>query len=183
MLEIVPGTLLVADPFLKDPNFMRTVVYICEHQVNGGSLGFVINRAYNQPVGNLVSDLEGCEMPVYFGGPVQMDTIHFLHQRPDLVAGTEIGDGIYWGGDFEALTAAIHNKEISEKEVRFYLGYSGWSAGQLEDELQEKSWLTTPGNRRLVFHPDYQRIWQDALVQMGGQYEQLIHYPIDPQLN
>lgn len=183
MLDIASGRILVADPFLKDPNFMRTVVFLCEYEEAGGTFGFVINRPYNQPIGNLVSDLDGCELPVYFGGPVQMDTIHFLHQRPDLVGGTEVTDGIFWGGDFELLVQAIHNNNIEEQQLRFFLGYSGWSPGQLQGEIDEKSWLLTGGNRRLVFHPDYQKIWQDSLLQMGGQYEQLVHYPIDPQLN
>lgn len=183
MLDVASGRILVADPFLKDPNFMRTVVFLCEHEDAAGSFGFVINRPYNQAIGNLVSGLEGCNFPVYFGGPVQMDTIHFLHQRPDLVGGVEVVDGIFWGGDFEILSDAIRNNNIQEEELRFYLGYSGWSVGQLRNELDEKSWLTTEGNRRLVFHQDYNRIWQDALIQMGGKYEQLVHYPIDPQLN
>jgi putative transcriptional regulator len=183
MLDIASGRILVADPFLKDPNFMRTVVFLCEHEEAAGSFGFVINRPYNQVVGNLISGLDGCSFPVYFGGPVQMDTIHFLHQRPDLVGGVEVVDNIYWGGDFDALSEAILNNNIREEELRFYLGYSGWSAGQLKSELDEKSWLTTEGNRALVFHQDYNRIWQDALLQMGGKYEQLVHYPIDPQLN
>lgn len=183
MFEVASGRILVADPFLKDPNFMRTVVFLCEHETEGGSFGFVINRPYNQPVGNLVTDLEGCELPVYFGGPVQMDTIHFLHQRPDLLGGAEVTDNIFWGGDFPSLVQALRLGIIYDYEVRFYLGYSGWSPGQLQGEVDEKSWLTTTGNRKLVFHHDYNKIWQEALLQMGGQYEQLVHYPIDPQLN
>ncbi|BAV10343.1 hypothetical protein FLA_6405 [Filimonas lacunae] len=162
---------------------MRTVVFLCDHDETGGSLGFVINRPYNQVISNLISDLDGCQLPVYFGGPVQMDTIHFLHTRPDLLGGNEVVDGICWGGDFETLVRAIHDKDIQETELRFYLGYSGWSPGQLESEMEEKSWLVTEGNQKLVFHPHYAKIWPDALLQMGGQYEQLVNYPIDPQLN
>jgi putative transcriptional regulator len=67
--------------------------------------------------------------------------------------------------------------------IRFYIGYSGWSEKQLESELEQKTWLTTEGNTRLVFHRDASLIWKDALRQLGGEYEQLINYPIDPQLN
>lgn len=182
MDELIPGIALVADPFLKDPNFMRSVVFICEHQEEG-SFGFVLNRPYNEAVGNLLNNLEGCEWPVYFGGPVQMDTLHFLHYRPDLLGGIEVTDGIYWGGDFDTLISAIHLEQISSHEVRFYLGYSGWSKGQLDSEMKEKSWLITHGNRELVFKEDPQQIWPSALQQMGGEYEQLVNYPIDPQLN
>lgn len=182
MDELIPGIVLVADPFLKDANFMRSVVFVCEHQPEG-SFGFVLNRPYDQAVGLLIQDLEGCEWPVYFGGPVQTDTLHFLHTRPDLLGGTEITDGICWGGTFEDLVSAIHLEQIAPHEVRFYLGYSGWAEGQLANELNEKSWLVTHGNQKLVFQENTQQIWPLALQQMGGEYEQLVNYPIDPQLN
>lgn len=183
MVELAPGLILVADPFLKDPNFMRSVVFLCEHQQEG-SFGFVLNRKYNKVIGDLISDLDGCTLPVFYGGPVQMDTVHFLHQRPDLITGgLEITDGIYWGGDFEELVNLIREDKIKPQHIRFYIGYSGWSEGQLAGELEEKSWLTTLGNKKLVFHQNENQVWQDALKQMGGDYEQLIYYPIDPQLN
>ena len=82
-----PGILLIADPFLKDPNFMRTVVFLCEHQ-DEGSFGFVLNKNYEYTLDELVSGLEDLrKIPVYLGGPVQMDTIHFLHQYPDKIGG------------------------------------------------------------------------------------------------
>src|SRR5258708_37499099 len=89
-----PGILLIADPFLKDPNFMRTVVFLCEHQ-DEGSFGFVLNKNYEYTLDELVSGLEDLKkIPVYLGGPVQMDTIHFLLQYPDKIA---CGDGITAG--------------------------------------------------------------------------------------
>ena len=76
------GILLIADPFLKDPNFMRSVVFVCEHK-NEGSFGFVLNKTYDYTLDELLSGVEDLKIPVYQGGPVQMDTIHFLHQYPD----------------------------------------------------------------------------------------------------
>lgn len=182
MDELIPGIVIVADPFLKDPNFMRSVVFICDHQPEG-SFGFVLNRKIEEPVGSLLTNLEGCDWPVHIGGPVQTDTLHFLHLRPDLLGGVEVTDGIFWGGDFDKLTSAILLDQIQSHEIRFYLGYSGWTEGQLEAELKEKSWLVTHGNQKLVFKSDLQQIWPQALHQMGGEYEQLVNYPIDPQLN
>ena len=180
---LAAGTLLIADPFLKDPNFMRTVVFLCDHQAEG-SIGFVINRRYEKSIGELINDLEMCNFPVYYGGPVQKDTLHFLHQCPDLIeGGVEITKGIFWGGNFEQVTDLIKKGELEPQMIRFYLGYSGWGEEQLDTELNEKTWLTTEGNPQLVFHRNISLIWQDALKQIGGQYEQLINYPIDPQLN
>lgn len=183
MSQITAGSILIADPFLKDPNFLRTTVFLCEHQEEG-SFGFVLNRKHKVAIGELIEELEGCNYPVYYGGPVQMNSVHFLHQRPDIVTGgLEIIDGIFWGGNFEEVTTLIKNKIITQHQIRFFIGYSGWSEGQLENEMKEKSWLITDGNRKLVFHRNTDLIWKDALQQLGGEYTQLINYPIDPQLN
>jgi len=183
MTEPVPGLLLISDPFLKDPNFMRTVILLCEHQEEG-SFGFVLNRPYDQPLGELISDLEGSAIPVYYGGPVQLDTVHFLHKRPDLIeGGFEVTDGIYWGGDFETVVSLIKEGKLKASDIRFYIGYSGWGEGQLENELKEKSWITSEATKQLVFHKQAGMIWKDALKHLGGEYAQMTNYPIDPQLN
>lgn len=183
MVDLLPGKILIADPFLKDPNFMRSVVFLCEHQPQG-SFGFVLNRAYQYNIGELVGDLEGCNFPVYYGGPVQPDTLHFLHRCPGFITGgVKITDDIYWGGEFTEAASLIKQNKISQQSIRFYIGYSGWSEGQLEGEMAEKTWLVTDSNKQLVFHRDINLIWKDALKQKGGGYEQLINYPIDPTLN
>ncbi|WP_225975520.1 YqgE/AlgH family protein [Panacibacter ginsenosidivorans] len=183
MVEIETGTILIADPFLKDPNFKRTVVFLCDHEP-AGSFGFVINRKHNTILSDLLPDLSGCDFPVYYGGPVQMDALHFLHQRPDIISdGIEVANGIFWGGNFETVSVLLQNNTLKQNHIRFFIGYSGWGEGQLQDELKEKSWLTTKGNKKLVFHRDENLIWQDAIKQIGGDYEQIIHYPIDPTLN
>ena len=103
MITPGPGILLIAEPFLKDPNFMRTVVFLCDHQEEG-SFGFVINKLFDHTLDELMNDLEELKLPVFYGGPMQMDTIHFLHQYPDLIPGSyEVLDGIFWGGDFETV--------------------------------------------------------------------------------
>lgn len=183
MITPGPGTLLIAEPFLKDPNFMRTVVFLCDHQEEG-SFGFVINRNFGHTLDELMNDLEEFKIPVFYGGPVQMDTIHFLHQYPALIPGSyEVQDGIYWGGDFETAIALIRDGSIDMNKIRFYIGYSGWGNGQLNDELKEKSWLIAPATRKLVFHQHIEQIWKDSLRHLGGDYEMLANFPTDPQLN
>src|SRR5690606_32498075 len=110
--------------------------------------------------------------------------IHFLHQYPDLIpGGFEVSPGIYWGGDFETAVQLLKDNEINPQGIRFFIGYSGWSEGQLTSELKEKSWITSKGNQRLIFEIDMNAIWKEALKDLGGEYEQLINYPLDPQLN
>jgi putative transcriptional regulator len=183
MVQPAPGILLIADPFLKDPNFIRTVVLLCEHQQQG-SFGFVLNKRFGQTLDQLVSDLEGYPLTVFYGGPVQMDTIHFLHQYPDLIPDScRVSDGIYWGGNFETVSALIKTKSIDLAKIKFFIGYSGWSNGQLDGELTEKSWLTVPATRNLVFHTAHDLVWKGSLQHLGGEYEMMVNFPIDPQLN
>ena len=183
MIEPGTGILLIADPFLNDPNFLRTVVLVCDHKEDG-SFGFVLNRLYENTLDELIPELEEFKFPVYYGGPVQVDTIHFLHQYPEAVPGSfEVSKGIYWGGDFEMVVDLIKRKKILPNKIRFFIGYSGWSNGQLESELQEKTWLTVKAERKLVFHKNINEIWKDALKHLGGDFEMLINFPIDPQLN
>jgi len=183
MISPAPGILLIADPFLKDPHFMRTVVFVCEHQQEG-TFGFVLNKKYDQTLDELIHNFEGFTIPVYYGGPVQGDTIHFLHQYPDMIpGGQEVMKGIYWGGDFEIVTRLVQSNQVDMNKIRFFIGYSGWSSGQLNDELTEKTWLTVEATRNLVFHSKADEIWKESLRHLGGDYEMMINFPIDPQLN
>ena len=110
MIEPGPGILLIADPFLKDPNFLRTVVFLCEHREEG-SFGFVLNRQYENTLDELIPELNEQKIPVFYGGPVQQDTIHFLHQYPDdIPGGVEVVKGVWWGGDFEKLVELIKKR-------------------------------------------------------------------------
>lgn len=183
MIQPAPGILLIADPFLKDPNFLRTVVILCEHKQEG-SFGLVLSKQIEQRLGQLITELEGHDLPVYYGGPVQMNTIHFLHQYPDLIPDAQrISSDIYWGGNFETVSALIKNKSIDPGKIKFFVGYSGWGDGQLSDELKEKSWLTVSATKKLVFNTQHDEIWKGSLQQLGGDYEMMINFPIDPQLN
>ncbi len=183
MVDISAGKLLIADPFLKDPNFKRSVVFICEHK-DEGSFGFVLNRPHDQLLGELLQGFESSTFPVYYGGPVQLDTLHFLHQCPDLIpGGVEVTDGIYWGGEFEAVLDMLKLNKLNNSNIRFFIGYSGWSQGQLEEEMNIKSWITTDATQPLIFPKNVNETWKEALKQLGGDYVQLINYPLDPLLN
>jgi len=183
MILPAKGILLIANPFLKDPNFVRSVIFLCEHK-DEGSFGFVLNKKFSKSLGELIPELEGYDIPVYYGGPVEKDTIHFIHQYPDLIpGGEEVFNGVYWGGNFESLLSYVKNNDIDFNKIRFFIGYSGWSEGQLDGELQEKSWLTVDAVRKLIFHKTPEETWKDSLEHLGGDYKMMINFPIDPQLN
>jgi putative transcriptional regulator len=184
MVTLAPGVLLIADPFLKDPNFSRTVVLLCEHQESKGSFGFVLNKVFDQQLSDLVPEVLVNTIPVYYGGPVQIDTIHFIHQQPELIkGGFEIIKGVYWGGEFDTVVSLINSGKLDLKKIKFFIGYSGWSSGQLENELNEKSWITSTSDDSLLFEQDEQNIWKQALKNLGSNFAIMANFPIDPLLN
>lgn len=184
MVTPATGILLIAEPFLKDPDFMRSVVLLCRHEDEQGSFGFTLNKLFHQTLDELIPDLHDFELPVYTGGPVQADTLHYIHQYPHLLTSSQkITDDVYWGGDFEMLKTLLRNGEIEADKIKFFLGYSGWGSNQLQNEMSEKTWLTVNANRKIVFDTAAENIWKESLHQLGGKYEMMVHFPTDPQLN
>ena len=185
MIAVLPkkGHLLVAEPStLGDVSFNRSVVFLAEHNAEG-SVGFIMNKPLSYTIEDLVPEIEA-SFVVYNGGPVEQDNLYFIHNTPKLIPNSvEIADGIFWGGDFEMVISMLKKGTLDLGKIRFYLGYSGWGNGQLTDEMKEKSWLTANATRKLVFQTEIDHIWKESVRSMGGEFEQLIHYPIDPQLN
>lgn len=178
-----PGRFLVSEPFMGDPNFQRTVVLLVEHNEDG-SLGFVMNRQLEARLHDLVDDSPHFPAPVFLGGPVEQDTLHFVHRMGnELIGAREIDEGIYWSGDFDILKDMIREGEANADDILFFVGYSGWSPGQLEAELKRKSWIVAPADLEFVFTTEYEDLWQKILRNMGEKYKVISNYPIDPRLN
>ncbi len=178
------GDLLISEPYLPDPNFERTVIFLCEHDENG-SLGFVLNKKSKAVVNDLMDELDSFNADIFVGGPVQRNTLHFLHKgNIDLDADVKVVDGIHWGMDFEGLLEKINTRQVDEQDLKFFVGYSGWSPGQLLEELKEKTWIVCKcANQDLVFDTDPEDLWSVVLKNMGGKFKVMANYPRDPRLN
>ncbi len=178
------GDLLISEPFLPDPNFERTVIYICEHNEEG-SFGFVLNRPSELKFDDIIAEVEDFDMTMYIGGPVQHDTLHFIHRASDIIDdGVIIKENLCWGGNFEQLKALINTKQINEKDFRFFIGYSGWGAGQLQEELDANSWIVLPNaTEKQIFDIPPDQLWRTILKDMGGRFKMYSNYPSDPRLN
>lgn len=177
------GRVLVANPFLEDGNFKRTVILLVEHTAEG-TVGFVVNRPLELALNDIVSDLPTFQTHLSYGGPVQVDTLHFLHRRPEVFpTGTEVVPGVHWGGNYAQLQAAIEAQLLDTNDIRFFVGYAGWSAGQLEEELAQESWVLLEATEALVFETDPQHLWQYVLESLGGRYATQANFPSDPRLN
>ncbi|NMC40025.1 MAG: YqgE/AlgH family protein, partial [Bacteroidales bacterium] len=130
------GMLLLAEPFLGDPFFSRSVVLLIEHNEEG-SFGLIINKEVPVKPAEAISSLGNYEGKVFVGGPVQPRSIFYLHTLGQRLEGSlPVIDHLYWGGDAMQLNQMIMKGEVKPGEVRFFLGYSGWSPGQLQDELK-----------------------------------------------
>eukprot|EP01133_Synstelium_polycarpum_P010147 gene10147-11824_t len=183
-LEPSSGKLLISEPFLNDPNFRRSVVLIAEYS-ELGTLGFVLNHKSNLLLSDLLPDLEHADFPVYFGGPVATDTVHFIHRCYDKMNdGEEIAPGIYWGGNFETLSILLKNNSISSEEVKFFVGYSGWGEDQLADEIRENTWIVSDQyHADVVFSDNEEEVWREVIINLGPKYAHLSNFPQNPNLN
>jgi putative transcriptional regulator len=183
-----PGTLLISQPFLGDPNFERSVVLLCRHQPDEGAFGLVLTHLTTATLGQVL-DLPGgtaspaAALPLYIGGPVQPDTLHFLHQHAALPGAQALGQDVYWSGDFDVLIGLINSGAITADSVRLFVGYSGWSAGQLEEEITRGSWIRQPASAGKVFTLESDAFWRGILREKGGRFRALSNYPLDPRLN
>lgn len=182
-LTPAPGRLLVSGPYLPDPYFRRTVVLLCEHDEEG-SFGFVLNRAMDMQVNDLVPSMASIHARVFMGGPVHSDNLYFLHTLGAYVTGSkDVVDGVRVGGDHEQLRDLIIADPKLLQHVRFFVGYAGWSAGQLDRELEERSWFVAPGSKRSIMSNDHRDLWQRTLRNMGTAFAAIANFPEDPGLN
>ncbi len=181
--DVQKGDLLIASVSLLDPNFQRTVVLLCEHSDAEGSYGLVLNRPIDVPAG-LDDQLGFAAGALFVGGPVRQDALQVLHRLGDCVpGGVEVVPGVWIGGDFAIIRQGLDSGEFSQRDCRFYLGYSGWSEGQLAREMETDSWLTVQATADLVFFEDARRQWLAAVRARGCVAPMLANYPEDPRWN
>ena len=179
------GKILISDPFLQDPNFARTLVLLAEHN-DMGTFGFVLNNAIDLTLDVALQNDSLPKTPICQGGPVELTSLHFLHTLGNVIANSkEIIPGIYWGGDFTKALELLENKPTMEEQFIFFLGYSGWAQGQLQDELEEEAWIVGEIGSSILFKRELNAhdIWKMAMKNLGGKYALLVDSPIDPSLN
>lgn len=186
-LLVPPGSFLAAGPDLLDPNFLHAVVLIGQHGPNG-AYGLVLNRVSPHTTDAVLDDslaLGRVKVPISLGGPVGLDTLQILHRAPEHVqGGVEICDGLFLGGEFESLGRYVESDpEGFRRDVRLFLGYSGWGAGQLEAELTHGTWLPAPPDVSAIFDGAPKDLWRAVVRRLGETTEGFDHQPPDPSWN
>ena len=178
------GTLLVATPsFMGDVNFNRAVVLLV-NQNDSGSIGFILNKKLEYSLDEVMDGITS-KQPLYFGGPVEPDNLFYIHTLGNQISKSiPISDSLYWNGDFEEVTQLMETGILNEENIRFFLGYSGWGEGQLEAELEEKSWepFTVKSPLELVKMPT-DKMWQVCMTSLGGTYLLWSNAPENPRFN
>ena len=181
------GSLLVSAPSLLDPNFRRTIIFLTHHEVEEGALGVILNRPSGRTLGELTESPDGLkDVPVFEGGPVELQ--HLLLARILLMGN---------GARFESFVEEEKNVLISDASksnsmsdiqgFRAFAGYAGWSAGQLENEIKEKSWLILPPTAPLLKAvntlEEGAASWRSIMRELGPLYRLLAEAPDDLSLN
>ena len=183
------GQFLLSEPFMTDVWFGRKVVFLCDHD-DDGSLGFVLDNFTDRPLEAVLSDSEdwSLQQRVSMGGPVHDDSLFYLHRMGDVVSGgLPVLPGLWLGGDFGELKSALSSGEFGDRDVRFFIGYSGWMSGQLDAEMRQHSWYVhdIPLERKLdaIFNPPTEGLWKRMLASKGPGFARASTLPVDPSLN
>lgn len=182
--KLKKGLLLIAEPSIYgDLSFNRSVILLADHN-SEGTVGFILNKPLEYTLTDLVPEIES-SLTIYNGGPVEQDNLYFIHTVPELIPDSvEISNGIYWGGNFEKTKDLINDGIIQKENIRFFLGYTGWSTNQLEDELNANSWILIENSfKQNILMKSSVDFWKEQLIELGGEYLIWSNAPENPMLN
>jgi putative transcriptional regulator len=177
------GRILLSEPLLGDYFFGRSVVLLAEHNEEG-SFGTILNKPIPARFNDVVKSFPEFNAEVYLGGPVDTENLFYIHTKGEMIPESmEIIDGVFWGGDIEMLKEMMLLKTIQPKDIRFFIGYSGWGAQQLDQELEKNSWIIARATARQVFNIEPTTMWKTIVNKMGEDYKYWKNFPLDPNAN
>ena len=176
------GRIIVSEPFLPGNYFSRAAVLIVDYSSNG-AVGFILNKPIEKRFNEFLTIMPNFPFQVFSGGPVSNDNLYYIHTLGVKISGSlKVKDELYWGGSFEELKLAIATGKAKPDQVKFFVGYSGWSSGQLEDEISGNSWLVTESGINLIMKSN-QDFWLESVNNAGGHYKAWRNFPEDPNSN
>lgn len=184
LIEPHRGALLVAEPFLDEGCFRRSVIFLAEYSEKG-AVGFVLNSPTPYQLNELLEGVGSIPpIPVYCGGPVGVDHLFFLHDIASLPGAVEVAQGLFANGDFDMLLDFLRSDAGVCDHVKFFVGYSGWSPGQLDGELRQESWaVTTMQSPASCLAAKDDSFWRETVRSMGEGYLLWLNSPQEPSLN
>lgn len=161
-MKIQNGSILISSMLLNnDAWFSKAVIFIAEHNEKG-TIGFVINKLFGRNFNELIEFQQSPSYPLFAGGPVKNDSLFTIHRRPEMVDDSIVIIGsICMGGNFKQALAFMNKKIISEEDIKLFIGYAGWDAGQLDAEIKEGSWLPVDAPAQIVFFSQSNFLWEE----------------------
>jgi putative transcriptional regulator len=173
------GSILIAAPQMRDPTFSRSVLLLAGYEATRGAFGYILNTPLGKVVADLISGEEHAalaDVEVFFGGPVAEDKLTFAALR-----WSQKHDKVLIKAQL-SLDEAVEQRALG-REVRAFVGYSGWAQGQLEKELRKRAWIVSQPQRFLLESSDDETLWKRVLEKMGTQFALLAAVPVEPELN
>ena len=183
-MTIKKGKILIAEPsIIGDISFNRSIILLADHN-NEGSIGFILNKPLDYCLGDLIPEIES-NLPIYNGGPVQQDNLYFIHKVAELIPESiEISEGLFCSGNFEQVSKLVAEEKINENDIRFFLGYSGWEANQLNSELKGNTWILSENtHRNNIIKVVDTAFWKNKMLALGGEYSIWSNAPEHPSHN
>ncbi len=178
------GNAIISTPSLIDDlYFHRSVILITESDKNN-SMGFIINKKLEYTLNEVTNKLKYF-FPLYYGGPVEPDSLFFVYKsKVNISESKTISENLKWNGDFEEILKKINQNKITKGDIKFFLGYSGWTKSQLEQEINSKSWeLIKILNEKYVFTDKTESIWKKSIQSFGEKYLIWSNTPDNPNHN
>ncbi len=176
------GTLLISAPLLKDKYFERSVVLLTHHSPEE-SVGYILNQQHPKSMSQLLQTYLPIDFPIYIGGPVSPDSLHVIHHIPHLLQGQLFHSDLYWNGDVLNAIELLKNGILPANSCKFFFGYSGWSPGQLEAEIDMFTWLVSNPTSAHIMENNIHDLWAKSIELLGPQFKNLLHIPQNPILN
>lgn len=177
------GSILISDPFSDDIYFGRSVVLICEHNEEG-TFGFVLNNYIDLDLHQLDNNFPDINARISFGGPVSKENLYYIHCFSNITNTLEIREGLYYGGDFDEICEQIKISNNPNQEIRFFVGYSGWSSGQLDEEIKNESWITANNiTAEIILDTKLDDLWKICLEKQGQRFKLMTKFPRNPMDN
>lgn len=180
------GSLLVAEPFLRESCFNHAVILVVDHGPGYSSMGLVLNKTTRYNLTDVIDEAPGrTDIPIYGGGPVGDDRMLYLHTLGSLFNNSiEVSPGLWIGGDYDQVLEYVNEGYPTEGLLRFYVGYAGWESGQLATEVKDNVWaVTQPRNAAELLTGDEDAFWHRTVRQMGDRYRGWQFHPLNPAMN
>ena len=181
------GRLLVAEPFLREEHFNHAVIQLIEYASGQNSMGLVLNKPTNLTLGEAIEGVsDDVDIPLFCGGPVGNDRLFYIHSLPsEFPEAIPLGNNLFIGGDFDRVKSYLNMGLPTEGKIRFFIGYSGWEIGQLDNEISNHVWAVAPQiiDTQILLNNEGESYWYDVVRTMGPSYRNWLYHPTNPKLN